>query len=139
LRVLLVDDSPATRAFLRAALETALGPETELVEASGGFEAFRLLPRGPYDVVITDINMPDINGLELLSFIRNTPQHQRTRVLLISTQQSGKDRQRGEKLGADAFLPKPFTVDQLKECLKQLLPPSGQMPPGRLPPSGQRG
>src|SRR5688572_18284759 len=63
LRVLLVDDSPATRAFLRAALETALGPETELVEASGGFEAFRLLPRGPYDVVITDINMPDINGL----------------------------------------------------------------------------
>jgi two-component system chemotaxis response regulator CheY len=108
---------------LRAALETALGPETELVEASGGFEAFRLLPRARYDLVITDINMPDINGLELLAFIRKTPQHRATRVLLISTQQSTKDRQRGEKLGADAFLPKPFTVDQLKETLDRLLGP----------------
>jgi two-component system chemotaxis response regulator CheY len=121
-RVLLVDDSPATRAFIRAALEAIAGGALELREASGGFEALRLLPRGPYDVVITDINMPDINGLELLNFIRKTPQHRATRVLLISTQKSEKDKQRGLQLGADAFLPKPFSIEQLKSALDRLLP-----------------
>jgi two-component system chemotaxis response regulator CheY len=92
----------------------------EVVEASGGFEAFRLLPRGPYDVVISDINMPDINGLELLAFIRKTPQHSATRVLLISTQHGDKDRERGKRLGADGFLPKPFTREELKQSLDSL-------------------
>jgi two-component system chemotaxis response regulator CheY len=94
----------------------------QVAEASGGFEAFRLLPRGPYDVVITDINMPDINGLELLSFIRKTAQHRETRVLLISTQHGDKDRERGRRLGADGFLSKPFTREQLKESLDSLPP-----------------
>lgn len=121
MRVLLVDDSPATRAFARAALEVALGAELDLVEAGGGFEALRLLPRGPYDIVITDINMPDINGLELLNFIRKSSQHQKTLVLLISTQKSEKDMQRGMQLGADAFLPKPFSAEQLAASVEQLL------------------
>ena len=47
-----------------------LGKDVEIVEASSGFDALRLLPRGPYDLVITDINMPDINGLELVKFVR---------------------------------------------------------------------
>lgn len=118
-RVLLVDDSPATRAFVRASLETILS-DVEVVEAAGGFEAFRLLPRGPYDVVISDINMPDINGLELLSFIRKSSQHRHARVLLISTQHSEKDRERGKRLGADGFLAKPFTREQLKLSLESL-------------------
>jgi two-component system chemotaxis response regulator CheY len=106
---------------VRASLEASFG-NVEVVEASGGFEAFRLLPRGPYDVVITDINMPDINGLELLAFIRKTPQHRDTRVLLISTQHAVKDRERGRRLGADGFLPKPFTKEQLKSSLESLPP-----------------
>lgn len=122
MRVLLVDDSPATRAFVRAALETSFGGGVEIVEAAGGFEALRVLPRGSYDVVITDINMPDINGLELLNFIRKNSQHSSTRVLLISTQKGERDQERGIRLGADAFLPKPFTAEQLKEALVRLLP-----------------
>lgn len=122
MRVLLVDDSPATRAFVRAALEAELGEKLELVEAGGGFEALRVLPRGRYDVVITDINMPDINGLELLHFIRKSAQHQTTRVLLISTQGSEKDMRRGLQLGADEFLPKPFSSEQLRATLARLLP-----------------
>src|SRR5204862_6852047 len=98
------------RSFVRSALETGaeLG-EVDVVEASSGFEALRLLPRGPYDLVITDINMPDINGLELVSLIRKSDAHKRTPVLIISTQSSERDRTRGLALGANGYLIKPFS------------------------------
>jgi two-component system chemotaxis response regulator CheY len=115
------------RAFVRASLEAhegRLGP-VQLVEASGGFEALRLLPRGPYNLVITDINMPDINGLELLSFIRNSDQHRGTPVVIISTQTSPKDRERGLSLGANAYLEKPFSADTLVEEIAKHLAGAG--------------
>jgi two-component system chemotaxis response regulator CheY len=79
-RILLVEDSSSMRAYVRAALEASaeLGDGVELVEAASGFDALRLLPRGSYDLVITDINMPDINGLELLRFVRQGAQHRDT-------------------------------------------------------------
>ena len=121
-RILVVEDSMAMRAFVRDALEAdaQLGP-TEVVEAESGFEALRLLPRGPWDLVITDINMPDINGLELLSFIRKSEQHRGVPVLLISTQSSERDRERGLKLGADGYLAKPFSPQSLREATAQYL------------------
>ncbi len=122
-RILLVDDSPATRAFVRAALVGAarqLGPVL-VVEAGGGFEALRLLPDGPYDLVICDIYMPDINGLELLRFIRSNGRHALTPVVLISTEGTGTDRRRGAQLGSDAFVQKPFTPAQIVEVVASLL------------------
>ena len=68
-RVLLVDDSQAMRTFVEAALEDE-GIEVEA--ASGGAEALRLMPQQAFDLLITDINMPDINGLELIKFVRET-------------------------------------------------------------------
>ncbi len=122
-RILIVDDSFSMRAFLRGALEGAqadLG-EIEVVEAASGFDALRMLPRGPYSLVISDINMPHINGLELVRFIRQSDQHKGTRVLLISTQASERDRERGLSLGADAYLAKPFTPEGLcDEARRQL-------------------
>ena len=111
------------RAFVRSVLEASDSglEDVEVVEASSGFDALRLLPRGPYHLVITDINMPDINGLELVRFIRQSDQHRDTRVLLISTQSSSKDRERGMALGADAYLAKPFSPESLREeALRQL-------------------
>jgi two-component system chemotaxis response regulator CheY len=115
-RILVVEDSYSMRAFVRSALESdpALG-EVEVVEAASGFDALRMLPRGPYDLVITDINMPDINGLELVQFIKKSEMHKSTPVLLISTQSSERDRERGLSLGADAYLTKPFTPELLRE------------------------
>jgi len=102
------------RAFVRAALTsaTALG-ELEIAEAQSGFDALRLLPRGAWDLVITDINMPDINGLELISFIRKNEAHKDTPVLIISTASSERDRDRGMQLGASGYLVKPFTAEAL--------------------------
>ncbi len=115
-RVLLVEDSVGVRAFVRSALEAEGGGlgDVEVVEAASGFDALRLLPRGPYDLVITDVNMPNINGLELVRFIRSSDQHRDTPVLLISTSASERDRERGLSLGANAFLAKPFSPEALR-------------------------
>ena len=122
-RILVVEDSFSTRAFVRSSLETgAWASQTvEVVEATSGFDALRLLPRSTYDLVITDINMPDINGLELLQFIRKSEKHRSVPVLLISTQSSERDRERGLSLGADGYLIKPFSPEQLQEQAARLL------------------
>jgi two-component system chemotaxis response regulator CheY len=123
-RVLIVEDSASMRAFVRGALEedaSDLGA-VEVVEADSGFDALRLLPRGPYDLVISDINMPDINGLELVQFIRKSELHRSIPVLLISTRSSDRDRDRGLSLGATGYLAKPFTPEMLRqEAARQLL------------------
>jgi two-component system chemotaxis response regulator CheY len=116
LRVLLVEDSASMRAFVRTILTTspALG-EIEVAEAQSGFDALRLLPRGAWDLVITDINMPDINGLELIAFIKKSEAHKGTPILIISTASSERDRERGLQLGANGYLVKPFTAEALVE------------------------
>jgi two-component system chemotaxis response regulator CheY len=121
-RILVVEDSASTRSFIRSALESSghLGP-FDIVEASSGFDALRLLPRGPYDLVITDINMPDINGLELVQFIRKSDRHRSTALMIISTQSSEKDRSRGLSLGADEYLPKPLSTDVLVSAVDRLI------------------
>lgn len=122
-RILVVEDSFSTRAFVRSSLETGswASKNVEVVEATSGFDALRLLPRATYDLVITDINMPDINGLELLQFIRKSEKHRAVPVLLISTQSSERDRERGLSLGADGYLIKPFSPEQLQEHAARLL------------------
>jgi len=121
-KILVVEDSFSMRSFVRSALETGgeLG-DVEVVEASGGFDALRLLPRGPYDLVITDINMPDINGLELIQFIRTNEHHRATPILLISTQSSERDRARALSLGADGYIAKPFAPEELRSRVKAQL------------------
>jgi two-component system chemotaxis response regulator CheY len=122
-RILVVEDSVSMRSFVRNALESdSRSPAgLDVVEASSGFEALRLLPRGPYDLVITDINMPDINGLELISFIRKSELHKQTPVLIISTQSSERDRARGLSLGANGYLLKPFTPEALQSEVWRVL------------------
>jgi len=121
-RILIVEDSASTRAFVRTTLEAESGvPAVEVSEAASGFDALRLLPRGPYDLVISDINMPDINGLELVQFMRKSEQHKNTPILLISTQSSERDRLRGLRLGADGYLAKPFGAAALMNDVARLL------------------
>ena len=121
-RILIVEDSAAMRTYVRAALEGApeLG-DVEIVEAASGFDALRLLPRSAYDLVITDINMPDINGLELIRFVRQNNHLAAVALLVISTQSSERDRARSLALGADEFLAKPFAPEQLVGAVTKCL------------------
>ena len=77
-RLLVVEDSPTMRDWIATVLEE-LEPMVKIDQAASGFEALRLLPRQRYDLIVTDINMPDINGLELISFVRRTRATRRRR------------------------------------------------------------
>jgi two-component system, chemotaxis family, chemotaxis protein CheY len=118
-RVLVVEDSATMRGFVTATLES--GGPFAVTEAASGFHALKALPRARYDLIITDINMPDINGLELVRFIRDSEQHKTTPLIIISTDGRDADRDRGMRLGADAYLTKPFAPEQLLEIVRGLL------------------
>lgn len=107
------------RAFVRAVLEEREAAD-EVVEAESGFEAFRVLARDVFHLVIADVNMPDINGLEVVRFVRSSEQHRATPILLISSEASAEDQERGLRLGANAFLTKPFTADGLVDAIRGL-------------------
>jgi two-component system chemotaxis response regulator CheY len=122
--VLVVEDSSSMRSFVRSILEGGLAgmePGLEVSEASCGFDAMRLLPRGRFDLIVTDINMADINGLELIRFIRASEQYKATPIVIISTQNTKADVDRGIALGANAYLAKPFTPEQLRDTVGKLL------------------
>jgi len=107
------------RAFVAAALEAEGG--FDVVSADSGFEALKRLPREHFDLVITDINMPDINGLELIRFVRDSPAHRDVPLVIISTDGSERDRERGLRLGANAYLVKPFPPETLVEVARRAL------------------
>jgi two-component system chemotaxis response regulator CheY len=118
-QVLVVEDSAVMRGFVTSTLEA--GGDFDVTPAENGFQALKILPRHHYNLIITDINMPDINGLELVRFIRDSDRHAQTPLLLISTDNRAVDRERGLKLGADDYLVKPFTPEQLMEAVRRVL------------------
>jgi len=117
--ILIADDSSSMRAMLVAIVET-LG-DYRAVEVSSGFEALRLLPREHVDLILTDINMPDINGLELISYLRDNPNYKNIPVFIITTEGSAKDIEKGKQLGADEYLVKPFSPATLQQLINQYL------------------
>ena len=119
-RILIVEDSPTMRALLTSALEE-LDVPVKVTEAESGFEALRLLPRESFDLIVTDINMPDINGLELVSFVRNNAAYRGIPLVIVSTEGSERDRDKGVGLGADAYLVKPFEPESLRDVVRNLL------------------
>lgn len=124
-RILIVEDSATMRSLLVSCLEE-LGEPVKITEASSGFEALRYLPRDEYDLVVTDINMPDINGLELVSFVKNNEKYRGIPLVIVSTEGSDRDRDKGLELGADAYLVKPFDPELLRQTVRDLLDASGR-------------
>ncbi len=119
-RVLVAEDSAVTRAFLVNTLEE-LSDRIDIIEASSGFEALKQLPRERFDLIITDINMPDINGLELISFVRNNPEYAHIPLIVVTTERGERDREKGLALGADEYLVKPINPEELQELVRKYL------------------
>jgi two-component system chemotaxis response regulator CheY len=118
-KVLIVEDSGATRELLRAAVETL-----ELVEvhtAVSGFDALKVLPRHRFELIITDINMPDINGLELINFVKKNPNYKDTPLFVVTTEGREQDRDRGLMLGANEYVVKPFSPERICELVRRYL------------------
>jgi len=116
-RILLAEDSPTTRSMIVSAIEL-LG-EVEVVPTSSGFEALKTLPRYKFDLIITDVNMPDINGLELVSFVKHNPLYQHIPVIIVTSEISAKDEARGRALGAAEYVHKPVDPDNLQQVIRR--------------------
>jgi two-component system, chemotaxis family, chemotaxis protein CheY len=118
-KVLIVEDSRASRELIAATVESISG--LEAFATSSGFEALKLLPRHRFDLIITDINMPDINGLELINFVKKNPNYRDTPLFIVTTEGREKDRDRGLALGASEYLVKPFSPESLEGLVRRYL------------------
>jgi two-component system chemotaxis response regulator CheY len=118
-RILVVEDSPMTRSLIVSSLEE-IGDFT-VIEAANGFQALRKLPEVTPDLVITDINMPDINGLEVVRFVKQSENFKHIPVIIVTTEGRDVDKERGLKLGADRYLIKPFEPEDLQRFVQELL------------------
>ncbi|HWB97292.1 MAG TPA: response regulator [Bryobacteraceae bacterium] len=120
-RVLIVDDSPAMRTFVRRVAELS-GIEVErYFQAANGEEALALLQREPVDVVLTDVNMPRMNGEELLRNLEADERFRNVPVLVISTDGTETRVHRMMALGAKGYVKKPFLPEILREELERVL------------------
>ena len=116
-RVLVVDDSPAMRRNVVLALQ--LLTRVECVEAADGAEALRRFSEGPFDLVVTNINLPGLNGLRLIGSVRAADA--RVPVLVISTEGSERVRAQALALGASRYLVKPVRADEVLAAVGALL------------------
>src|SRR5205809_3140756 len=98
---LVVDDSPMMRQRLVFALSRV--KNLKVTEADDGIDGLRKLASGRFDLILTDINMPIMDGLKLVKRVRSDPAHKDTPIIIITTMDSQKDRQRALRLGANAY------------------------------------
>lgn len=117
--ILIVEDSATTRSLIRAVVEEV--GDFNIVEAPTGFDALKVLPQQEFDLVLTDINMPDINGLELINFVKSNPRYNHIPLIIVTTERSEEDRKRGMALGASAYVTKPFKAPELQEIVRKVL------------------
>ncbi|MBJ6765128.1 response regulator [Corallococcus sp. H22C18031201] len=120
IRALVVDDSQAMRRSIMYALQR-LGGVT-CIEAQDGAEGLKkLTTQGRFDLVLTDINMPLMDGLKLISHIRQATDHRTVPIVVITTEAAAVDRQRAMVLGASAYLVKPVQAKVVVDTVKELL------------------
>lgn len=126
MRVLIVDDSPTARAQARIALEDAiegLDLVVEVEEAAGGVEALRVLATTDVSILVVDLHMPDIHGLEVLTFWRSRNAGLGPScAVVVSTEVSVRDRERARENGAVSFCDKPLTGAALRAALTTTWP-----------------
>lgn len=119
--ILIVDDSLTSRTFIRRALEMAGLPLSQIHQATNGLEALDLLQREWVDLVLTDINMPDMNGDELVRRMRATDLLKSIPVVIVSTDCSERRMAEMAAAGVQAYLTKPVTPEDLKATVERLL------------------
>ena len=118
-RILVVDDSPATREVVSGLLR---GAGYEVVTAENGIQAMRELGKEDFDLVVTDINMPQMDGYELTKYIRETPHLKALPVIMLTSFGSAEERKKGKEVGADEYLTKgSFDPAKFLEIIRKYL------------------
>lgn len=117
--VLVVDDSKVMRDMIVACLRPE--PSLEFTHAASGLEAIEALSLTPFDIVLLDLNMPDINGIEVVEFVRGQDTMRDLPIIMITTRGDDESRTRALAAGASRFMTKPFTPESLLAEVRALL------------------
>jgi len=118
-KILVVEDSPTMRQLISFALKRLRG--AEIVEAGDGVEGLKKLNSDTFDLIITDINMPVMDGLKLISLVRRDVKYRNIPIMVITTEGGAEDRERALALGANAYITKPIQAGNVLEVAKSLL------------------
>jgi two-component system chemotaxis response regulator CheY len=119
--VLIVDDSAAIRKILQRVLRQTEMPIGNIHEAGDGVEALAMLQQQQVGLILSDINMPNMDGLEMLGKIKAMPAYQSVPVIMITTEGNQNKVMEAVSLGASGYVRKPFTTEQIKEKLTGLV------------------
>lgn len=119
--ILITDDSRTMRTIIRRALRQAGFEPENVFEAEHGRAALDTLEKESIDIIFTDINMPEMNGVELIQAVRASEKWQGIPIVVISTESADDFVQQAMAEGANQFLSKPFTPEQVKEKLAGII------------------
>ena len=119
--LLIVDDSAAVRMILQRTLRQAKIPLGAVYEAGDGYEALTILKEKTVDLIFSDINMPNMDGIQLLTQVKANEGWKQVRVVMITTEGSEVKVREAAQLGASGYLKKPFTPDQIKDKIAELV------------------
>jgi len=119
-QILIVDDSPTIRRMVKTSL-AALSSTREFVEAGSGLEAIERVALGSIELMVLDLNMPDIHGFEVLEFIRGHQKYSQVPVIVLTTRGDEGTRTAAIRAGASVFMTKPFVPATLAACASDLL------------------
>jgi two-component system chemotaxis response regulator CheY len=118
--ILVVDDSAAVRRQLRDALEA---DGFAVVEAENGVKGLEVATETPVNLMIVDVNMPIMDGLEMIGKVRDVPRHKATPIFVLTTESGGDAAKRGKSVGATAWIVKPVKPDVLIKGIRTVLGP----------------
>lgn len=116
---LVVEDSKTMRNMLTESLLRI--PGMKVVEADNGLAGIRAMAAQQFDLVVTDLNMPVMDGLKLVRHVRGDPRHEKTPIVIITTENAPNDRDRAMALGANAYIEKPIQAPRVIRAVKKLL------------------
>lgn len=117
-KILAVDDSASMRQMVSFTLK---GAGYDVEQATDGVEALELAKSGQFDLVLSDVNMPNMDGLTLTRELRSLPEYKFTPILVLTTEAGGDKKQEGKSAGATGWIVKPFNPDQLLNTVKRVM------------------
>jgi two-component system, chemotaxis family, chemotaxis protein CheY len=117
--VLIVEDSPTMRQLIAFALKRIRG--VKIVEANDGVDGLKKLSAQSFDLILTDINMPIMDGLKLVSLVRNDANYKEIPIVVITTEGAQEDRERALALGANDYITKPIQPTRILDVARTLL------------------
>lgn len=117
--ILVVEDSPTMRQLITFAMKRISG--AKVIEATDGVDALKKLSSEKVDLILADINMPVMDGLKLVSLVKNNQSYKDIPIIIITTEGAREDKERAMAIGANAYLPKPIQTQELIKLVNSFL------------------